>query len=394
MERYELVEKLASGSYGTVFLCRDKTTSQRVAIKMFVHSDTDAQVLKSAVRETLLLQKCQSMGSPNIIKILQALRSKSGRIYLVLEHLPSILSTRIKAGPLPEAECWTILHQLLSAVSCLHKKHILHRDLKPSNIGFTSDGTLKLFDFGLARTWARFESGLSPYVTTRWYRCPEILVGASYGPEVDIWAIGCILAEMATGQVLFSASTHMDQLELVNSCLGLPARYVSLHNELKAMEKKPIKEDPGVQDLVEDKVHVKTLRERLPGVSEDLYKVIEACLHVDPLRRPSADDLLSWPALKSRKKDKESNRESLRDGVSANLSPSRSSGSSECEVTAPVANPEEVAVEPFNQEPLLAALDQTKSVEQMPRLQQNESAKQMSAKPSLLSCLCFQPQGL
>ena len=384
MEKYELVEKLASGSYGTVFLCQDKTTNEKVAIKMFSSSDQDAQVLKSAVRETLLLQKCQ--GHSNVIKIHQALRSKSGRIYLVLEYLPSILSHRIKSsGPVPEAECWSILHQLLSATSSLHKQRILHRDLKPSNIGFSPDGTLKLFDFGLARTWARFEKGLSPYVTTRWYRCPELLVGASYGPEVDVWAIGCILAEMAVGKVLFPGTTHMEQLEMVSSCLSLPAHFVALQEELKAMEKASARQDQA-KDENKAPLPVKTLKERLEGVSEDMIKVIEACLTVDPLRRPSVDDLLSWPMIKSAGSRKEV-KDNSSGNTSANLSPSRSSGSSTCNL----AKPEEVIVESFNQDQSQGSEDAAEAPTSPERADAVSQVTSSTKSSSYSSCFCFHP---
>lgn len=238
-------------------------------------------------------------------------------------------------------------------------------------------------------------------MTTRWYRCPEILVGASYGPEVDVWAIGCILAEMATGQVLFSGSTHMEQLELVSSVLGLPNRYVPLHNELRAMEKKSPK------DSEEVKAPVKTLRERLAGVSEDLIKVVEACLQVDPLKRPSADDLLSWPCIKS-SRDKKGNSEALRDnkesseplreGLSINLSPSRSSRSSEANIGAPGVCSEDVNVQSFNQ--ASSSLDRVKLInEECPRPAAVETVPVPVLKPtkpssSFLSCFRFQPQDL
>lgn len=305
MDRYELVSKIAHGSYGTVFLCRDKSSKgiseEHVAIKMFMHSDKDAQFLKSAVRETVLLQQCQSHS--NIVKVHQAYRSKSGRVYLVLEHLPSILSLCIKEeGHLLESQIWPILHQLLQATSFLHKSRILHRDLKPSNIGFSKDGVLKLFDFGLARTWVRFESTLSPYVTTRWYRAPELLVGATYGPEIDIWAIGCILAEMATGSVLFPGTSHMDQLDLISSTFQgrLPSRFAEHMKDLHAA-KEIMMEDSSFADvnISKPKGTPMSLREKLESyVSEPLFKVIESCLQPDPLRRPSADDLLRLPMIR------------------------------------------------------------------------------------------------
>ncbi len=93
---------------------------------------------------------------------------------------------------------------------------------------FTDDGTLKIIDFGLARQIKPFQDNLTPYVQTRWYRAPELLFCAPYSFKVDIWAVGCIAAEMVIGTPLFKCDTDMAQLQDIASCLGgLPKRFAT-----------------------------------------------------------------------------------------------------------------------------------------------------------------------
>lgn len=101
-----------------------------------------------------------------------------------------------------------LLYQMLCGIKHLHAAGIIHRDLKPSNIVVKSDCTLKILDFGLARTAA---TGLlmTPYVVTRYYRAPEVILGMGYQANVDVWSVGCIMAEMVRGSVLFPGSDRI-----------------------------------------------------------------------------------------------------------------------------------------------------------------------------------------
>lgn len=117
------------------------------------------------------------------------------------------------------------MRMLLSGLKYLHGLSIMHRDIKPANLLITDDGTLKIADFGLARIYRKNspERCYSPQVATRFYRAPEILWGASqYGPPIDLWAAGCVFAEMLRGIPLFSGTTDIEQLALVVRLLGTP----------------------------------------------------------------------------------------------------------------------------------------------------------------------------
>ena len=121
---------------------------------------------------------------------------------------------------------------MLKSVTFCHRRNVVHRDIKPENIlvNVNKDFELKLCDFGFSRMIPNgfkgepiYEGGrMTEYVATRWYRSPELLLGfTSYGPDVDLWAIGCMMAEMCDKDPLFPGDSEMDMLTLIQKSLGL-----------------------------------------------------------------------------------------------------------------------------------------------------------------------------
>lgn len=123
---------------------------------------------------------------------------------------------RTAETPFPQTDLKHMLYQILSAVSHIHEKWYLHRDLKTSNILVHKSGRLCVCDFGLARKYQNPLKALTQLVITLWYRPPELLFGETvYGPEVDIWSIGCIFAELITKKALLQGSGELDQIDKV-----------------------------------------------------------------------------------------------------------------------------------------------------------------------------------
>ncbi|XP_020630310.1 cyclin-dependent kinase-like 4, partial [Orbicella faveolata] len=113
-----------------------------------------------------------------------------------------------------------ITHQTLQAVNFCHQHNCIHRDVKPENILITEKGVIKLCDFGFARMLNKNDE-YTDYVATRWYRAPELLVGdVHYSFPVDVWAIGCVFAELISGQPLWPGRSDLDQLYLIRKTLG------------------------------------------------------------------------------------------------------------------------------------------------------------------------------
>jgi len=117
-------------------------------------------------------------------------------------------------------EAKKIIWQMLKACDFMHSHNIVHRDFKPENMLLSRNGVLKICDFGFARQLLQTDvvqgTPLTEYVSTRWYRAPELLVGLpNYTNAVDVWAIGCIFVELVTGQALFTGDTDFEMLKLI-----------------------------------------------------------------------------------------------------------------------------------------------------------------------------------
>ncbi|KAF4039228.1 Protein kinase domain [Phytophthora infestans] len=219
MENYESLGTIGEGTYGVVLKCRHKATGQIVAIKKFKESDDDEQVKKTALREIKILKQLKH---ENIVSLLEVFRMK-GKLYLVFEFVEKTILEEIERHPdgLDPSTLKNLMWQLVRAITFCHQHNIIHRDIKPENLLVSRNGVLKLCDFGFARPLATAGAKYTEYVSTRWYRAPELLVGdVSYGKAVDVWSIGCMFAEIATGLPLFPGDSDIDQLYHIIRCLG------------------------------------------------------------------------------------------------------------------------------------------------------------------------------
>ncbi|KAL7870110.1 hypothetical protein AOLI_G00140980 [Acnodon oligacanthus] len=248
LKRYQNLRPIGSGAQGIVCSAYDHILERNVAIKKLSRPFQNQTHAKRAYRE-LVLMKC--VNHKNIIGLLnvftpQKTLEEFQDVYLVMELMDANLCQVIQME-LDHERLSYLLYQMLCGIKHLHAAGIIHRDLKPSNIVVKSDCTLKILDFGLARTAA---TGLlmTPYVVTRYYRAPEVILGMGYQANVDIWAvgcimaemvrhkilfpgrdfdvwsIGCIMAEMVRGSVLFPGTDHIDQWNKVIEQLGTPSQ--------------------------------------------------------------------------------------------------------------------------------------------------------------------------
>ena len=194
-----------------------------VALKR-IRLDSEADgVPSTAIREISLLKELDHL---NIVKLLDIIHDEC-KLFLVFEYLNQDLKKYMelyqnKAG-LPLELVKSYLYQMLQGIAYCHTHRIIHRDLKPQNLLLSSDGLIKLADFGLARAFGVPVRTFTHEVVTLWYRAPEILLGCKYySTEVDIWSIGGIFYEMATHRVLFRGDSEIDQLFKIFRVLGTP----------------------------------------------------------------------------------------------------------------------------------------------------------------------------
>ncbi|XP_040887562.1 cyclin-dependent kinase-like 3 [Toxotes jaculatrix] len=287
MERYESLGLVGEGSYGLVLKCRHRDSGRLVAIKKFMDSDDDKTVKKIALREIKLLRQLRHGNLVNLLDVWKRRR----RWYLVFEFVERTLLDDLEQNPtgLDLNTSRQHLYQILRAAAFCHQHNIIHRDIKPENILISQGGVVKLCDFGFARTVASpAEDGVyTDYVATRWYRAPELLVGdIKYGKPVDVWAVGCLLLEMLTGQPLFPGDSDLDQIYHIVRCFG---NLTAHHQEL--FYRNPV--FSGVR-LPECCVRV-PLQQRFPTITSPALDLAQSCLQMDPERRAQCSELLEHP---------------------------------------------------------------------------------------------------
>lgn len=228
MNKYEIVGVVGEGAYGVVLKCKHKETGELVAVKKFKDGEENEDVRRTTLRELKMLR---SLKQENIVELREAFRRK-GKLYLVFEYVERNMLELLEEqanGVAPE-KVRSYTYQLCKAIHWCHSNDIIHRDIKPENLLISSSDVLKLCDFGFARTINGGTTGVyTDYVATRWYRSPELLLGAPYGKAVDIWSIGCILGELADGQPLFPGESEIDQLYVIQKIIGpLPPDQMNL----------------------------------------------------------------------------------------------------------------------------------------------------------------------
>ncbi|XP_053392871.1 cyclin-dependent kinase-like 2 isoform X4 [Mercenaria mercenaria] len=282
MEKYENQGLVGEGSYGMVLKCRHKDTGQLVAIKKFLESEDDKMVKKIALREVRMLKQLRH---DNLVNLLEVFRRKK-RLYLVFEFVDHTVLDELEKCPngLDETTCRKILWQVLKGIEFCHANHIIHRDIKPENILVSKNGVVKLCDFGFARTLAQPGEIYTDYVATRWYRAPELLVGdTKYGKAVDIWAVGCLLVEMLTGEPLFPGDSDIDQLYHI----------VKVFGNLTARHKEVFMRNPLFVGMRLPEVReVTPIEKKFTRMSNFSLALIKDCLKLDPDDRPTCSQLL------------------------------------------------------------------------------------------------------
>ncbi|EIE18761.1 Pkinase-domain-containing protein [Coccomyxa subellipsoidea C-169] len=281
MDKYEKGEKLGQGQFGVVYKARHKETGQIVAIKKIHLGNAKEGINMTALREIKLLRELES---PYIVQLLDVFPHKRN-LSLVYEFLDSDLECLIRdrATIISAADVKSYMQMLLKGLVSCHKHWILHRDIKPNNFLISMSGEMKLADFGLARMFGHPEDGrFTSQVFTRWYRPPELLFGSTcYGPAVDMWAAGCVFAELLLRRAWFPGDSDLDQLGKMFQALGTPteASWPGCTSLPQYVDFQPTPSAP--------------LRNTFRQASEDALALLAQMVTLDPSRRISAEDALS-----------------------------------------------------------------------------------------------------
>ena len=234
-KKYDVLGVVGEGAYGIVYKCRNKETGKYVAIKKFKEIE-DKLVQKTMKRELKMLQMLKH---DNVVDFQEAFIYKKN-LFLVFEYVEKNLLEVLEKSPngLNPKLIRSFVFQMCKAVHYLHINNMIHRDVKPENLLIDENMQLKLCDFGFARKITLNDknnnvNAMTDYVATRWYRSPELLLSKGiYGPEVDYWAIGCIMGELADGNPMFPGENEVDQLDCIIKVLGnLPQDLVNMFYE-------------------------------------------------------------------------------------------------------------------------------------------------------------------
>ena len=257
---FEQLNKIDEGTYGVVFRARDKRSGKIYALKKVKMEKEREGFPQTALREANILL---SMRHPNVVDVSEMVVGNSlDSVFMVMEFcehdLKCFMSTMRAPFSVPEVKC--LMKQLLSGVAYMHENWTLHRDLKTSNILVNNRGELKICDFGLARVYGEPLGAYTPTVVTLWYRAPELLLGVRrYGPAIDVWSLGCVMAELLASEPLFTGKTEIDQLSKMFATLGAPSDAVW----------PGCKELPGARKVKFPNQPYNHLRRRFPGPPND-----------------------------------------------------------------------------------------------------------------------------
>jgi len=282
LEKYRKIEKIGEGTYGLVYKAKNDTTGEIVAMKKIRLESEDEGTPSTAVREISILKQLQH---PNIVQLCDVVHTETS-LTLIFEYMDQDLKNYLDACGDKGIDEYTIksfLYQILQGIDYCHKQRVLHRDLKPQNLLINMEGELKLADFGLARGFGIPVKKYTHEVVTLWYRPPDVLMGNTrYSTEVDMWGVGCIFAEMSTGQPLFCGSSNSSQLFKIFKIMGTPTK----------------QQWPGMVDLPEWKENFpryksKKLKNFVPKLGKQGIDILSKFLQFDPAHRISAKNAMT-----------------------------------------------------------------------------------------------------
>ncbi|XP_062230142.1 probable serine/threonine-protein kinase At1g54610 isoform X1 [Phragmites australis] len=322
-DAFHKLEKIGSGTYSNVYKAIDVESGRVVALKKVrVDGVGEAESARFMAREIALIRRLGD--HPNVVRLEGLVTSRlntAPSLYLVFEYMDHDLTglaacASASGGRLslpqkregPARRCfpatllltnaWLIqlcvyswclitclqvkcyMKQLLSGIEHCHNNGVLHRDIKSSNLLVSNDGVLKIADFGLATSYDPDNMRpMTSQVITLWYRPPELLLGAThYGVGVDLWSVGCILAELLLGEPIFPGRTEVEQLHKIFKLCGTPSEYYWKKMKFPQPTFKP---------------YERCIAEKFKDVPPATLSLLETLLSIDPDMRGTATDALN-----------------------------------------------------------------------------------------------------
>ncbi|XP_054622199.1 serine/threonine-protein kinase MAK isoform X2 [Dunckerocampus dactyliophorus] len=283
MNRYTTLKQLGDGTYGSVLMGRSNESGELVAIKRMKRKFYSWDECMN-LREVKSLKK---LNHANVVKLKEVIR-ENDHLYFVFEYMKENLYQLMKDREnkmFSENEIRNIMFQVLSGLAFIHKHGFFHRDMKPENLLCMGPELVKIADFGLARE-IRSKPPYTDYVSTRWYRAPEVLLRSStYSSPIDLWAVGCIMAELYTLRPLFPGNSEVDEIFKICQVLGTVKKvdWSEGYHLASAMNFRFPQCVPT------------PLRTLIPNASSEAITLMKDLLQWDPKKRPTAVQALRYP---------------------------------------------------------------------------------------------------
>ena len=228
---YRILRQLGAGGMGEVFLAHDESLGRNIAIKLLPeHLASDAEHLARLRNEA---RSASSLNHPHIVTIYEIGRDDSQRAFMAMEYVDGMtLREVMRGGAMPVRKALQIAAQIADGLAAAHKRGLVHRDLKPENVMLTSDGVVKILDFGLARSLETADTGVSEpgmLVGTYSYMSPEQARAAEIDYRSDQFSFGSILYELLTGTRAFDGASGVETLFMVVRDEPAPLSLVATH---------------------------------------------------------------------------------------------------------------------------------------------------------------------
>ncbi|CAH0381877.1 unnamed protein product [Bemisia tabaci] len=295
--KYEKLTKIGQGTFGEVFKAKDRNDEKRIVAMKKILMDNEREGFPlTALREIRILQLLKHENVVNLLEICRTKGTFENRFrptfYLIFEFcehdlagLLSNVNVKFSLGEIKK-----VMKQMLDGLYYIHSNKILHRDMKAANVLITKSGILKLADFGLARPFSLAKKDAPNKYTNRvvtlWYRPPELLLGdRNYGPPVDLWGAGCIMAEMWTRSPIMQGNSEQQQLTLICQLCG------SITPEVwPGVESLPL-----FQTMQLAKNQKRKVKDRLKPYVKDPFgcDLLDKLLILDPSKRFDSDSALN-----------------------------------------------------------------------------------------------------
>ncbi|XP_078011449.1 serine/threonine-protein kinase ICK isoform X2 [Phascolarctos cinereus] len=282
MHRYTTIKQLGDGTYGSVLLGRSIESGELIAIKKMKRKFYSWEECMN-LREVKSLKK---LNHANVVKLKEVIR-ENDNLYFIFEYMKENLYQLMKERNklFPESAIRNIMYQILQGLAFIHKHGFFHRDLKPENLLCMGPDLVKIADFGLARE-IRSRPPYTDYVSTRWYRAPEVLLrSTNYSSPIDVWAVGCIMAEVYTLRPLFPGASEIDTIFKICQVLGTPKK-----NDWPEGYQLSTSMNFRWPQCIPN--NLKTL---IPNASSEAIQLMRDLLQWDPKKRPTASQALRYP---------------------------------------------------------------------------------------------------